>query len=99
MNISTVTVLSAGVIGASWAALFIANNHRTIVYDANPDAETVLLNQVQSALSQLSQLTRYQALLAWEDLRPLLFFTTDLVTAAATTDLSKKTRPRIFNSS
>lgn len=43
MNISTVTVLGARVIGASWAALFIANNHRTIVYDTNPDAESGLI--------------------------------------------------------
>lgn len=83
MSISTVTVLGAGVIGASWAALFIADNHRTIVYDTNPEAESVLLNQVQSALSRLSQLTRYQALPVWED----------LATAVATTELIQENTP------
>ncbi|KAL2843530.1 hypothetical protein BJX68DRAFT_257386 [Aspergillus pseudodeflectus] len=42
MAIQTVAVIGAGMIGASWTALFIANGIRTIIYDPREDAEKSL---------------------------------------------------------
>ena len=42
-------VLGAGVIGASWAALFLASGREVAVYDASPDAEEKVRAFVKNA--------------------------------------------------
>jgi 3-hydroxyacyl-CoA dehydrogenase len=41
-SIRRVTVIGAGVIGASWTALFLANGLEVVATDVAPDAEAAL---------------------------------------------------------
>ena len=53
-----VGVIGAGVIGASWAALFVTAGKRVQVFDADPKAETkvrAFIDQAWPALTQLGQ--------------------------------------------
>lgn len=52
----TVTVLGAGVIGASWAALFASHGHAVRVYDPAPDARARIDAMAASAAPILSAL-------------------------------------------
>lgn len=49
-------ILGAGVIGASWSALFLAAGRRVAVYDAASDAESSVRNYIESAWPVLEQL-------------------------------------------
>lgn len=49
-------VIGAGVIGASWAALFLAAGHRVAVYDPAEGAEGFVRQYVESAWPVLEQL-------------------------------------------
>ena len=49
-------VLGAGVIGASWAALFLAAGHRVAVYDPAAGAEDFVRRYVETAWPVLDQL-------------------------------------------
>ncbi|GMG81695.1 3-hydroxyacyl-CoA dehydrogenase NAD-binding domain-containing protein [Paralimibaculum aggregatum] len=53
---TTVAILGAGVIGASWAALFLAAGHRVAIHDPSPDAETLARRYVESAWPVLTAL-------------------------------------------
>ncbi|MEO0958047.1 MAG: 3-hydroxyacyl-CoA dehydrogenase NAD-binding domain-containing protein [Pseudomonadota bacterium] len=53
---SDVAILGAGVIGASWASLFLAAGHRVRVHDPAPDAETAVRAYVDGAWPALSRL-------------------------------------------
>lgn len=55
-EIQKVAVIGCGAIGASWAALFLAQGLTVTAFDINPAAQTVLENMVQSALPVLSSL-------------------------------------------
>lgn len=48
--------LGAGVIGASWAALFLASGRRVAVYDPAPDTEATVRAYVEAAWPTLTQL-------------------------------------------
>ena len=49
-------ILGAGVIGASWAALFLASGRHVAVYDPAPDAEATVKQYVENAWPVLTQL-------------------------------------------
>lgn len=51
-----VAVLGAGVIGASWAALFLASGRSVAVHDLSPVTETFVRNYVEMAWSTLQAL-------------------------------------------
>ena len=54
--IKTVGVIGAGVIGASWSALFIANDLSVIAHDPDPTTEETMRALVGVALGDLEQL-------------------------------------------
>jgi len=49
-----VAMLGAGVIGASWAALFLAHGHRVALYDPAPDAEETTRRTIAEAWPTLA---------------------------------------------
>jgi len=49
-------ILGGGVIGASWASLFLASGKSVAVYDPSPDIETSVRNYISSAWPVLEQL-------------------------------------------
>lgn len=89
-------VIGSGVIGASWAALFMSNNIRTNVYDTNPNIQEDLIKNIRSAFSCLSRLPRYSQLPSWESLQHLLYFTTNLTEAVRDADLIQENTPEIL---
>jgi 3-hydroxybutyryl-CoA dehydrogenase len=50
------SILGAGVIGASWAALFLASGRSVAVYDPSPQAESTVKQYVENAWPVLEQL-------------------------------------------
>ncbi|KAG8159827.1 hypothetical protein KVR01_010464 [Diaporthe batatas] len=74
-NIQTVAIIGCGSIGASWAALFLAQGLTVSAFDINPDAQKFLENIVSDALPVLSSL----GLLKKTDAKPSdILFTTSL---------------------
>ncbi|KAK2123936.1 hypothetical protein NOF04DRAFT_1349456 [Fusarium oxysporum II5] len=55
-SIKSVAIIGCGAIGASWAALFIAQGLQVKAFDINPAAETYLRNFVRNALPVLSSI-------------------------------------------
>lgn len=55
-RIQKVAIIGCGAIGASWAALFLAQGLTVTAFDINPAAQTVLEHMVQGALPVLSSL-------------------------------------------
>ena len=55
-SIDTVAVLGAGVIGASWTALFLASGRRVQVFDTDKNAETSVLRYIDNAWPTLEAL-------------------------------------------
>ncbi|MEM8840324.1 MAG: 3-hydroxyacyl-CoA dehydrogenase NAD-binding domain-containing protein [Pseudomonadota bacterium] len=55
-DIKTAAAIGAGVIGASWTALFLAHGARVAVYDPAPDAEKLVRDYVANAWPVLDQL-------------------------------------------
>src|SRR4030081_1099983 len=53
---SKVTVIGAGVIGASWTALFLAHGLAVVVNDPRPDVETIVRDYIRNNLSTLGEL-------------------------------------------
>lgn len=73
-----IAVLGGGLIGASWASLFLAHGHKVTVADPNPQAEPYCRDFCERAWPHLAQLT--------PDLPPApcqdhLHFTADIATA------------------
>lgn len=48
--------LGAGVIGASWTALFLASGRSVAVYDPSPDAEKLVRDYIENAWSTMTEL-------------------------------------------
>ncbi len=55
-EITHTSVLGAGVIGASWTALFLASGRSVAVYDPDPEAETKVRAYVENAWPDLTKL-------------------------------------------
>ena len=56
LRIENVSILGAGVIGASWTALFLAAGRRVTVFDPAPDTESTVRNYVETAWPALEEL-------------------------------------------
>jgi ketoreductase RED1 len=81
-------IIGAGVIGASWTALFLAHGLEVVVTDPRPDVETLVRNYIRSNLSTLEALG-----LATANLEAKLRFKADLESAVAGADLVQENGP------
>jgi len=86
--IRQIAIIGTGVIGASWAALFLAKGLDVVATDVAPDAETKLRDFVKAAWPALERLG-----LAPGASQSRLSFTTDLPTAIRTADLVQENGP------
>lgn len=85
---SKVTVIGAGVIGASWTALFLAHGLTVVVNDPRPDVETIVRDYIRNNLSTLGELG-----LPTDDLEKRLSFEADLERAVTGADLVQENGP------
>jgi ketoreductase RED1 len=83
-----ITVIGAGVIGSSWAALFLAHGHAVIVNDPDPDVQAVL----DDALAQIAPTLRRLGL-PTDDLAARLSVDADLEAAVAGADIVQENGP------
>jgi len=81
-------VIGAGVIGASWTALFLAHGLNVVVNDPQPDIEAV----VRAALAKIAPTLRELGL-PYEGLEKNLRFEPDLERAVADVDLVQENGP------
>ena len=89
-EIKKVAIIGSGSIGASWAALFLAQGLDVTVFDINPSAETFLRKLVSSALPTLTSL----GLLKNSRATPNdIVFTTNLEEALRDTDFVQENGP------
>jgi 3-hydroxyacyl-CoA dehydrogenase len=86
--IQKVAIIGTGVIGASWAALFLAKGLDVVATDVAPDAETSLRRFVKAAWPALERLG-----LAPGASQSRLTFSSDLPTALAGADLVQENGP------
>ena len=85
---SKVTVIGAGVIGASWTALFLAHGLAVVVNDPRPDVETIVRDYIRNNLSTLKELG-----LPTDNLEKKLSFEADLERSVAGADLVQENGP------
>jgi ketoreductase RED1 len=85
---SKVTVIGAGVIGASWTALFLAHGLTVVVNDPRPDVETIVRNYIRNNLSTLKELG-----LPTDNLEKRLNFEADLERSVTGADLVQENGP------
>src|SRR6202453_1468963 len=85
---SKTTVIGAGVIGASWTALFLAHGLAVVVNDPRPDVETIVRDYIRNNLSTLKELG-----LPTENLERKLSFEADLEASVADADLVQENGP------
>jgi ketoreductase RED1 len=85
---SKVTVIGAGVIGASWTALFLAHGLSVVVNDPRPDVETIVRDYIRNNLSTLGELG-----LPTSNLEKKLSFEADLERSVAGADLVQENGP------
>jgi ketoreductase RED1 len=85
---SKVTVIGAGVIGASWTALFLAHGLAVTVNDPRPDVESIVRDYIRNNLSTLKELG-----LATDNLEMKLSFEADLERSVAGADLVQENGP------
>ncbi|KUI59721.1 L-carnitine dehydrogenase [Cytospora mali] len=89
-GIQKVAIIGCGSIGASWAALFLAQGLTVTAFDINPAAETFLHKIVTDALPILSSL----GLLQKEDAKPSdILFTTQIEEALRDADFVQENGP------
>ena len=85
---SKVSVIGAGVIGASWTALFLAHGLSVVVNDPRPDVETIVRDYIRNNLSTLNELG-----LPTDNLEKKLSFEADLERSVAGADLVQENGP------
>ena len=86
--IRRVTIIGTGVIGASWAALFLAKGLKVVATDVAPNAEAALKRFIESAWPALERLGVSPAAS-----QANLSFTADLATAVEGADLVQENGP------
>src|SRR5262245_39638545 len=86
--IHRITIVGAGVMGASWSALFLAKGLQVVASDPAPNAEAALRKFVQTAWPALQRLG-----LGPGASQSNLKFTADLAEAVAGTDLVQENGP------
>jgi 3-hydroxyacyl-CoA dehydrogenase len=90
LEIRTVAIVGCGSIGASWAALFIAQGLTVTAFDINPASKVFLYNLIESSLTTLSSL----GLLKNPSAKPEdIIFTTSLEEAVKNADLVQENGP------
>ncbi len=87
-NIRRVVIIGTGVIGASWASLFLAKGLDVVATDIAPDAETALRRFVKAAWPALERLG-----LSAGASQSRLTFTPDLPTALRSADFVQENGP------
>ena len=85
---SKVTVIGAGVIGASWTALFLAHGLTVVVNDPRPDVEAIVRDYIRNNLSTLKELG-----LPTDTLERKLSFQADLERSVTGADLVQENGP------
>ncbi|KAK6824573.1 L-carnitine dehydrogenase [Apiospora arundinis] len=89
-DIQRIAIIGCGTIGASWAALFLAQGLTVTAFDINPAAEATLRALVKDALPVLSRLGMAKK----TDAKPEdVIFTTDLATALKGAQLVQENGP------
>jgi 3-hydroxyacyl-CoA dehydrogenase len=89
-SIQTVAIIGCGAIGASWAALFVAQGLTVKAFDINPDAEKFLRSMVRDSLPILSSI----GLLKNANAKPEdVIFTTDMAEALRDVDFVQENGP------
>ncbi|POS81023.1 3-hydroxyacyl-CoA dehydrogenase [Diaporthe helianthi] len=89
-NIQKVAIIGCGSIGASWAALFLAQGLTVSTFDVNPAAQKLMENIVSDALPVLSSL----GLLKKTDAKPSdILFTTTMEDALKGADFVQENGP------
>src|SRR5262245_65493377 len=86
--IRRIAIIGTGVIGASWASLFLARGLQVVATDPAPSAEASLRKFVDTAWPALERLG-----LSAGASRSNLTFTADLAQALAGVDLAQENRP------
>jgi ketoreductase RED1 len=81
-------IIGAGVIGASWTALFLAHGLEVVVNDPRPDVEALVRDYIRNSLSILDALG-----LPTANLEAKLHFKADLESAVAGADLVQENGP------
>jgi ketoreductase RED1 len=81
-------IIGAGVIGASWTALFLAHGLEVVVNDPRPDVEALVRDYIRNSLSTLDALG-----LPTANLEAKLRFQADLEGAVAGADLVQENGP------
>jgi ketoreductase RED1 len=81
-------IIGAGVIGASWTALFLAHGLEVVVNDPRPDVEALVRDYIRNNLSTLEALG-----LPTANLEAKLRFEADLENAVAGADLVQENGP------
>ena len=89
-KIQNVAIVGTGVIGASWAALYLARGLNVTATDPAPDAEANLRRYIDAAWQDLTTIG-----LSPNASRDHLKFTTDLKKALADADLVQENGPEI----
>jgi ketoreductase RED1 len=85
---SKVAVIGAGVIGASWTAIFLAHGLAVVVNDPRDDVESIVADYIRKAIPTLKQLG-----LPTENLAKGLRFEADLDRAVADVDVVQENGP------
>ncbi|MEZ5716744.1 MAG: 3-hydroxyacyl-CoA dehydrogenase NAD-binding domain-containing protein [Paracoccaceae bacterium] len=88
-GIETVAIVGSGLIGQSWAALFLAGGLRVVAQDVDPAAEAALRGAVAAAWPDLQALGLAEG--AVPEAR--LSFTTDIAEACAGADFVQECGP------
>jgi carnitine 3-dehydrogenase len=86
--IRRIAIVGTGVIGASWAAQFLARGFDVVATDPRPNAEAALRNYVDAAWSDLTNIGLSQGAS-----RDRLIFTTDMEKALSQADLVQENAP------
>ena len=89
MTERSITLLGAGTIGASWAALFLSYGKKVLVYDSDENALLNVKKIVERAWRDLAALTPNLPLLPWED----LLLTQDLKLVCQNTEWVQENAP------
>jgi len=87
-SINTVAIIGTGVVGASWAALFLAKGLKVVATDVAPDADASLRHFVEAAWPALKRLG-----LAPGASQSNLKFAADLATAVKNADFVQENGP------
>jgi carnitine 3-dehydrogenase len=87
-SINKVAIIGTGVIGASWAALFLAKGLEVAATDIAPDAEASLKHFIEAAWPALKRLG-----LAPNGSQSRLTFTADMSAAVKDADLVQENGP------